>query len=233
MKDTQKKKKRGKHDVSSDDEETETQSTTTAASNAPKELSRAEKRKAKKMKKYKDQDEDDKELHMRLCGWDGGLNALEATAAAEAKAAADANAEKVTFDDDAAFKRDTKPGDGPPDAEKEVAMELDLIDHLTGRPLDDDLILHPMLMVGPVEAVENWKFSVSIMPGKEKKGKAAQALLHHLSKSLVSTDQERDHMKRMDLTQGINLLPSNLRIVTDAAAQSKTKHQRPSKPKRR
>eukprot|EP01061_Rhynchopus_euleeides_P002301 TRINITY_DN11762_c3_g1_i2.p1 TRINITY_DN11762_c3_g1~~TRINITY_DN11762_c3_g1_i2.p1 ORF type:complete len:1033 (+),score=445.82 TRINITY_DN11762_c3_g1_i2:104-3100(+) len=202
-----------------------------------RDLTRAEKRKARKMKKYQDQDDDERELRMRVCGWNGGLKAIDEAQEEETQEEVKA-APVVSFEDDAAFKKDwrrdhDRDGTGEAPEEKEVAMELELIDHLTGRPAEDDLILHPMLMVGPLEAVEAFKFSVSVMPGREKKGKAAQQLLHHLSQSIVATEQERDHIKRMDMTMCINLLPSNLRIVTDAAAASKAKHQKPSKAKRR
>ena len=113
-----------------------------------------------------------------------------------------------------------------------MAMDIEVIDHLTGQPFEDDLILHPMLMVGPVEALERFKFKVSVMPGKDKKGQAAQHLLSHLSQSIVATEQERDHIKRMDVTECINILPSNLRILTDAAVaagNTKAKGGKPAK----
>eukprot|EP01064_Diplonema_japonicum_P035856 TRINITY_DN7880_c0_g4_i1.p1 TRINITY_DN7880_c0_g4~~TRINITY_DN7880_c0_g4_i1.p1 ORF type:complete len:1058 (+),score=267.93 TRINITY_DN7880_c0_g4_i1:169-3342(+) len=181
--------------------------------NAP--LSRAEKRKAKKLAKYADQDEEEKELKMRLCGWDGGLKGMN-----QVEDEQEEEEEKKairTFDDDDAFRKDGTPTQHKQKQEvKEILMELDLLDTLTGIPLEDDLLLHPLLMVGPVEAVENFKYRVNILPGKDKKGKAANQLLHHFSQSIVATEQERTLIKHMDMQDCINLLPSNLRIVTDA-----------------
>eukprot|EP01059_Diplonema_ambulator_P031599 TRINITY_DN585_c0_g1_i11.p1 TRINITY_DN585_c0_g1~~TRINITY_DN585_c0_g1_i11.p1 ORF type:complete len:858 (+),score=327.18 TRINITY_DN585_c0_g1_i11:105-2678(+) len=178
-------------------------------------LSRGEKRKAKKQAKYKDQDDDEKELKMRLCGWKGVLKNMKLGDEEEEEEEEEKKVEIREFQQDGAFKQDVKrPYD--PNEVKEVSMELDVIDTLTGKPFEDDLILHPMLMVGPVEAVEEFKFRVNVLPGKDKKGKAAQQLLHHFSQSIIATEQERELIKHMDMQDCINLLPSNLRIVTDA-----------------
>eukprot|EP00754_Rhynchopus_humris_P038642 Rhum_TRINITY_DN21258_c0_g1::Rhum_TRINITY_DN21258_c0_g1_i1::g.173593::m.173593 len=236
-------------DDASDDEGTEAPSVQPSEESAAagkkekptkqKEKTRAEKRKAKKMAKYKDQDEEDKELRMRLCGWDGGLAALDKVEEAEA---VEEQKPAREFDQDDAFKVDGKtPSRQWTEEEKkaaeaaqlekaEMAMDIEVIDHLTGQPFEDDLILHPMLMVGPIEAVERFKFKVSVMPGKDKKGQAAQHLLSHLSQSIVATEQERDHIKRMDVTECINILPSNLRILTDAAVAAGNTKARGGKP---
>eukprot|EP01063_Lacrimia_lanifica_P004138 TRINITY_DN12310_c0_g1_i1.p1 TRINITY_DN12310_c0_g1~~TRINITY_DN12310_c0_g1_i1.p1 ORF type:complete len:978 (+),score=442.03 TRINITY_DN12310_c0_g1_i1:70-3003(+) len=200
-------------------EEEEPAATGEQAKEKNRELTRAEKRKQKKIKKKyggKEQDDDDRELNMRLCGWNGGLKGLD-----KEETEAPVEEKKVTiqeFREDDAFKKDRFRKDEQKNKQEEtqVQMELDILDHLTGKPFEDDLILHPMLMVGPLEAVENFKYNISVLPGKEKKGKAAQQLLHHFSQSIVQTEQERSHIRTLDMQDCINLLPSNLRIVTAA-----------------
>ncbi|KAJ9460791.1 Nuclear export mediator factor NEMF-like protein [Diplonema papillatum] len=160
----------------------------------PTMLTRAEKRKQKKVAKF------DKTT---------ALKQAKSPQASETKSSA-----KVQFDDDAAFKKDAKPA---PNEEKHVEMELDLLDHLTGQPFEDDLILHPLLMVGPLEAMENFKFKVNILPGKLKKGTAATSVNNHFASNITATDQERQFIKASNpAVDYINSLPSNLRIVSDA-----------------
>ena len=191
---------------------------------------------------------------MRLCGYKGGLRAMEAeAAAAESSANPEPGPKVVQFEQDDAFKKDVRASEYKKEdhvvclhfntnktkkkhnllypnttkQQKEAEMEFDVLDALTGKPFEDDLILHPMVMVAPIEAVEDYKYKVNILPGKEKKGKASSAILHRFSTSIVCTEQERDLLRKLDPQEFCNLLPSNLRVLTDAdVASGKTKKKR-------
>ena len=55
--------------------------------------------------------------------------------------------------------------------ERQQASQLDT---LTGAPLQKDILLHALPVCGPYSALQTCRFKLKLVPGSQKKGKAAR-----------------------------------------------------------
>ncbi|KAK5972460.1 Nuclear export mediator factor NEMF [Trichostrongylus colubriformis] len=73
------------------------------------------------------------------------------------------------------------PVTGEDDEEKDEVLVTEdsegLIAQLTSRPIEEDMLLYAVPMVGPYQALSNFKYKVKITPGTARKGKAGKAAL--------------------------------------------------------
>lgn len=114
--------------------------------NQPK---RGQKGKLKKMKeKYKDQDEDDRAMIMDILKPAGSGKDSRKTKKQE---------EEENYQKSAARKPQPKPKTGEEMDETPAADEVDMLDSLTGLPLDEDELLFAVPVVAPYQTLHNYK----------------------------------------------------------------------------
>lgn len=118
--------------------------------NAPK---RGQKGKLKKIKeKYKDQDEEDRAIAMEILQSSGTSKDTPATAATS-------SVEKAESENQKTKKNLIKPQNVANDDDLNVAAadETDMLDSLTGCPIEDDELLFAMPVVAPYQTLQNYK----------------------------------------------------------------------------
>lgn len=55
--------------------------------------------------------------------------------------------------------------------------ETKMLNSLTWRPLDGDVLLFALVVVAPYQAMQNFKYKVKLTPGIGKRGKAAKSAI--------------------------------------------------------
>lgn len=139
-----------------------------AKSNQPK---RGQKGKLKKIReKYKDQDEEEKRIRMDILKSAGTGKAAAAAAAAAAKKitklsaiglAEDAAADDSKFGKKPDFFKPKEPrpdDDGNDDVDENPAgVDIELLDSLTGTPVEEDELLFAVPVIAPYQAMHNYK----------------------------------------------------------------------------
>ncbi|CAO1411768.1 unnamed protein product [Diamesa serratosioi] len=152
--------------------------------NLPK---RGQKGKLKKIKeKYKDQDEDDRKMVMDILKPAGSGKDSRKTKKQE---------EEDNFKNSAARKPQPKPKANEDLDETPAADEVDMLDSLTGMPMDDDELLFAVPVVAPYQTLLNYKFKVKLTPGTGKRGKAAKTAVQMFLKDRICSSREKDLLK--------------------------------------
>ncbi|XP_068153525.1 ribosome quality control complex subunit NEMF homolog [Drosophila tropicalis] len=155
-------------------------------------LKRGQKSKLKKMKlKYKDQDEEERKLRMMI------LNSSGKETAKAANSTVDKEPEVTKA---AEVKRDRNPMPKPQveiddNEDMPTGADVEMLNTLTGQPLEDDELLFAIPVVAPYQALQQYKFKAKLTPGTGKRGKAAKLALNMFSKDRTCTNRERDLLK--------------------------------------
>lgn len=105
------------------------------------------------------------------------------TSASALVATAMAEVGEVEIDDE----DDERGPDTAAAAATRMASELAEVKVLTGQPLEDDELLYAVPMCAPYDALAKCKFRVKLVPGQQKKGKAAKQALEVLSATPACT----------------------------------------------
>lgn len=168
-------------------------------SDAPKNV-RGKKGKLKKMKKkYADQDEEDRRLRMEALGHsvdsDDKTNAdddddKEAEDAEEDDSNDNGVAPVKKEVDEEYIRQQREKKEKFLDEQEEEAETADFFDAFTGSLLPNDIVLFALPMCAPYSSLGKYKYKVKLLPGTQKKGKAAkQAMEHFLSSNLREEKQ--------------------------------------------
>ena len=153
---------------------------------------RGKKGKLKKMKdKYKDQDEEDKELRMQLLQGSQrekkkdikrAKKEAEEAQKRERMANNKAKAERIRKNqqnaatgqkglaNDSELNNAGEILDLEPEEPANVNVEIDLLDSLTGIPVQEDELLFAVPVVAPYNTMTSYKYRVTITPGTSKRG---------------------------------------------------------------
>ncbi|XP_014674957.1 PREDICTED: nuclear export mediator factor NEMF-like [Priapulus caudatus] len=75
------------------------------------------------------------------------------------------------------------------------AEAVDLLDSLTGCPLADDILLFAVPVCAPYSAMSNYKHKVKLIPGNNKRGKAAKTAIAMFSRDRETMTREKDLFK--------------------------------------
>uniref|UniRef100_A0A182P3X4 NFACT RNA-binding domain-containing protein n=1 Tax=Anopheles epiroticus TaxID=199890 RepID=A0A182P3X4_9DIPT len=160
----------------------------------PGQLKRGQKAKMRKIKeKYKDQDDDDRKLIMEILKSAGNRKQEE-----ETKDGADQRQEGATGGKGGDRKRTPrlKPGEFEElGDDTPAAADLDMLDTLTGQPVDEDELLFAIPVVAPYQSLHNYKYKVKLTPGTGKRGKASKMALQIFLKDKQCTPREKDLLK--------------------------------------
>ncbi|KAF1336097.1 Nuclear export mediator factor, partial [Globisporangium splendens] len=165
---------------------------------------RGKKGKLKKLKKkYADQDDEDRRLRMELLG-----HALPDEEAADegqegSGDASDDDEDLSKNDNDGEKKPKTKDGADEDEIRKlrekkekfleeqeEEAEGADFFDTFTGSPFPNDLVLYAMPMCAPYASLQKYKYKVKLLPGAQKKGKAAKQAMEYFFSSNMKFEKD-------------------------------------------
>ncbi|XP_052890262.1 ribosome quality control complex subunit NEMF homolog isoform X1 [Anopheles moucheti] len=157
-------------------------------------LKRGQKAKMRKIKeKYKDQDDDDRKLIMEILKSAGNRKQDEETKE-------EANARKDGQGGEKGSDRKRTPRLKPGEFEEfgddtPAAADLDMLDALTGQPVEEDELLFAVPVVAPYQSLHNFKYKVKLTPGTGKRGKASKMALQIFLKDKQCTPREKDLLK--------------------------------------
>ncbi|VDN00887.1 unnamed protein product [Thelazia callipaeda] len=75
------------------------------------------------------------------------------------------------------------------------AEETKMLNSLTWKPLEEDVILFAVVVVAPYQTMLNFKYKVKLTPGTGKKGKAAKCAIALFQRDKFASSQELDLLK--------------------------------------
>lgn len=117
---------------------------------APGQLKRGQKGKLKKMKKYKDQDEDERRARMEILKSDG-------KGAKEKKKKAQEEEIKKFNRRNPVPRKPKEPAEGEEVDETPATVDVDMLDFLTGSPVEEDELLFAVPVIAPYQTLHNYK----------------------------------------------------------------------------
>uniref|UniRef100_A0A182RTH0 NFACT RNA-binding domain-containing protein n=1 Tax=Anopheles funestus TaxID=62324 RepID=A0A182RTH0_ANOFN len=155
-------------------------------------LKRGQKAKMRKIKeKYKDQDDDDRKLIMEILKSAGNRKQDE-----ETKEESNPRKDGEGGDKDRKRTPRLKPGEFEElGDDTPAAADLDMLDALTGQPVEEDELLFAVPVVAPYQSLHNYKYKVKLTPGTGKRGKASKMALQIFLKDKQCTAREKDLLK--------------------------------------
>jgi predicted ribosome quality control (RQC) complex YloA/Tae2 family protein len=128
-------------------------------------------------------------------------------------------------DDDDPIEEDAPDSDdseaGKSSSSDTVPPHVRLLDSLTGQPTSEDNLLFCIPVVGPYSSMTNYKFKVKVIPGSNRRGKAAKTALHLFTMDRNISRREKDLLKNakdMDVSKN---LPAKIKITTSVSAVKK------------
>lgn len=92
------------------------------------------------------------------------------------------------------------------------ASEHRLIDTVTENPLPDDVILYAIAMCGPYTALSSFKYKVKVIPGANKRGKAAKACLSSFMHDKRASKREKDLLRALKDQDYARNIPNKVKI---------------------
>ncbi|XP_053671218.1 ribosome quality control complex subunit NEMF homolog [Anopheles nili] len=157
-------------------------------------LKRGQRAKMRKIKeKYKDQDDDERKLIMEILKSAGKQKPDEAT-----NEDTEHN-QQGKFGGKSSDQKRTprlKPGEFEElGDDTPAAADLDMLDTLTGQPVEEDELLFSIPVVAPYQSLHNYKFKVKLTPGTGKRGKASKMALQIFLKDKQCSPREKDLLK--------------------------------------
>lgn len=102
--------------------------------------------------------------------------------------------------------------------------DLELLETFTGQPLSDDVLLFSLPFCAPYSAMQNFKFKVKVMPGTNRRGKAAKTALQLFLKEKTATQREKDLIKSLKDQDISRNLPGKIKIAASNLTSVKGKH---------
>ncbi|XP_052865216.1 ribosome quality control complex subunit NEMF homolog isoform X1 [Anopheles cruzii] len=159
-------------------------------------LKRGQRAKMRKIKeKYKDQDEDDRKMIMDILKSAGNQKAADAAQEEDEEHRENHGAGDGKGGDRKRTPR-LKPGEFEELGDDVPAVaDLDMLDTLTGQPVEEDELLFVVPVVAPYQSLHNYKYKVKLTPGTGKRGKASKMALQIFLKDKQCTPREKDLLK--------------------------------------
>ena len=128
---------------------------------------RGKKGKMKKIKeKYKDQDEEERELRMQLLQSQGKEKASKNKSSKKGLEQLYGKSKTKEKRPPPKPRPESEAGVGPDEEKVAVNDETDMVDSLTGLPVEEDELLFVVPVCAPYSTLNNYKFKVKLTPGK-------------------------------------------------------------------
>lgn len=103
-------------------------------------------------------------------------------------------------------------GEDDEDLDEDRDLDHRLMDTLTEFPLPDDTLLYALPMCGPYNAFQNFKYKVKVIPGANKRGKAAKTCLGMFLHDKRATQRERDLLRVLKDQDYARNIPNHVKI---------------------
>ncbi|KAH8417118.1 hypothetical protein KR222_003680, partial [Zaprionus bogoriensis] len=156
-------------------------------------IKRGQKAKLKKMKsKYKDQDEEERKIRMMILSSSGKEKPTNNNSKEDEKSTTTKKEHVVDRTGESIPKNQIEIDEND---DVPIGVDADLLDTLTGQPLEDDELLFAIPVVAPYQALQQYKFKVKLTPGTGKRGKTAKLALNMFSKDRSCNNREKDLLK--------------------------------------
>lgn len=94
--------------------------------------------------------------------------------------------------------------------------QLSYLDSLTGKPLEDDLLLFAIPVCAPYSTLQTYKYKVKLVPGSTKKGKAARSTLLAFSQAKNATKSEKDLIKIIPENEALQTMLGKVKVMGSA-----------------
>uniref|UniRef100_A0A1I7V9U2 Nuclear export mediator factor NEMF n=1 Tax=Loa loa TaxID=7209 RepID=A0A1I7V9U2_LOALO len=93
------------------------------------------------------------------------------------------------------------------------AEETKMLNSLTWRPLDGDVLLYALVVVAPYQTMQNFKYKVKLTPGTGKRGKAAKSAIALFQRDKSANAQELNLLKVLATDDQISRnIPGKVRV---------------------
>lgn len=170
---------------------------------------RGQKSKLKKIKeKYKDQDEEERKLRMEILQSSG----TQKESKKSKKGGKDQQGKNTKREPRIPKPQQQKEPNDIDDDEPTVQADVDMINTLTGIPLEGDELLFAVPVVAPYNTLANYKFKVKLTPGTARRGKAAKTAVSIFLKDRSITPREKDLLKAVKDDQMARNLPGKVKL---------------------
>ncbi|XP_034485739.1 nuclear export mediator factor NEMF homolog [Drosophila innubila] len=174
-------------------------------------LKRGQKGKLKKMKlKYKDQDEEERKIRMMILKSSGKDKLIANEEKDDEKSTTQKKVPNVDNKTGESVQKNQIEIDENDDTP--IGVDADLLDTLTGQPLEDDELLFAIPVVAPYQALQQYKFKVKLTPGTGKRGKAAKLAVNMFSKDKACNSREKDLLKSIKEETLARNIPGKVKI---------------------
>ncbi|KAG7203097.1 hypothetical protein KM043_010219 [Ampulex compressa] len=176
-------------------------------------LKRGQKSRLKKMKeKYKDQDEEDRQLSMQILQSAGNAKEDKRKSKNKDPSGPKQQGKKKGTSRPPPVMQSVQIGDNIDDEDTGPAPEVDMLDQLTGKPVQEDELLFAVPVIAPYNTLLNYKFKVKLTPGTGKRGKAAKTALTVFLKDKEITSREKDILKAVKEETIARNIPGKVKI---------------------
>ncbi|KAK6114481.1 Fibronectin-binding protein A N-terminus (FbpA) family protein [Brugia pahangi] len=93
------------------------------------------------------------------------------------------------------------------------AEETKMLNSLTWRPLDEDVLLFALVVVAPYQTMQNFKYKVKLTPGTGKRGKAAKSAIALFQRDKSANAQELNLLRVLATDDQISRnIPGKVRV---------------------
>jgi len=107
------------------------------------------------------------------------------------------------------------------DEEAQISDEIKLLNSLTGCPHADDTLLFAVPVCGPYSSLLSYKYKVKIIPGSNRRGKAAKTALQVFLHEKSATTREKDLLKSVKDQDISRNLPGKIKIAASNLKKGK------------
>lgn len=101
--------------------------------------------------------------------------------------------------------------------------DISILDSLTGKPTEEDLIHYAVPVVAPLSSLRDYKYHIKFVPGPGKKGKSAKQALGMFCGKKEARQLEIDLMKAVKDEDMTHNMPGKLKLAGQQAQMNKKK----------
>eukprot|EP00163_Fabomonas_tropica_P016567 TRINITY_DN2966_c0_g1_i2.p1 TRINITY_DN2966_c0_g1~~TRINITY_DN2966_c0_g1_i2.p1 ORF type:complete len:941 (+),score=212.33 TRINITY_DN2966_c0_g1_i2:245-3067(+) len=102
------------------------------------------------------------------------------------------------------------------EADKQALNELSLF---TGKPLADDVLLYALPVCGPYSAIQNYKYKAKLLPGQQKRGKAANQVQRMFLQAPGVTKREKELISSCADHERMPIMPNLVSIASSSSGK--------------
>ncbi|CAM9456120.1 unnamed protein product [Discosporangium mesarthrocarpum] len=93
------------------------------------------------------------------------------------------------------------------------------LDRLTGKPLEEDVLLNAVAVCAPYMTLRDYKYKVKLTPGTQKRGKASKQAIELFTRAKDCTTSHRSLMKAISDNELVAVMIGDVKISTPGITQ--------------